>query len=533
MRIYKSRYACPDLPALSIFDFLFDEGSKAASASPEMVALVDGLTGKKVTYAALRRSSLLFASGLSTVCGSFQTSTILLLSRSSIHYPNVVLAASAARLSVSLADPAATVYELVVQLKASGAGVLIVEAEHGILTKALEAARKVGLTKERVVIMPSAVSGTRLTDEELGERGFKTTKILTDAQQPFESVVLTEEEVKNDLACAFYQTLLAGEPKLTHISPYNVTSQLLQVVQMPGIFIPGETRLMAVPMAYALGLFIELYLSIHLGCTLVVYPSFLRSPFWLESKSTARRSTLVIVGPLVPLFIHDPLLEKYDLSSLRWIASGGSAIPSSAQHALTRRMNALRCTSSASSTLFPATKPFAFLQAGGMTETTCICFLPAIEEAASGKVGESVGELVAGFEARVVRYDVGKGGEGREVVSDVKDGEEGELWLRGASVSKGYLPDALATGTTVTPDGWLRTGDLVRRSPAGLFTYTGRLKPLIKNKGLQVNPVQVEHLIHSTGLVQDCAVVGVWSNKFLTELPRALGSFYPLMSLFR
>ncbi|GAA5905381.1 hypothetical protein JCM6882_003143 [Rhodosporidiobolus microsporus] len=516
MHVYKSRYACPPLPATSIFDFLLGEGSRAASVGLERAALIDGMTGEKVTYSALRQFSLHLANSLSALCTSLSTSTILLLSRSSIHFPPVVLAASAARLSVSLADPAATVYELVVQLKASGAGVVVVEADEVMVQKAVEAARRAGLRgEERVVVIPCAVRGKGMTAEEVRSKGLQDLNDLTQGENSFEPVTLTEEQAKTDLAYMPWSGGLGGAPKLTHISPYNVTSQLIQIAQTTGIFNPGDVKLSALPMAYALGSFIELFISLHLGGTLVIYPSFdLKTILAGVEKYCAQ--TLVLVGPLVPLFIHDLLLEKYDLSSLRWIGCGGSPVPSSAQRALTRRLTSLR---SRSSTPGGPVESLFFFQAGGMTECTALAFLPSLEEGRDPMSDGTVGGLVAGMEARVVAGESGarRRGEGR----DVGKGEEGELWLRGASVSKGYVRDSLASNDAFPSDGWLRTGDLVKVSPGGVFTYTGRLKPIIKNKGLQANPVQIEGLIYSTGLVEDCVVVGVWNSKFFTELPRA------------
>ena len=103
---------------------------------------------------------------------------------------------------------------------------------------------------------------------------------------------------------------------------------------------------------------------------------------------------------------------------------------------------------------------------------------------------------------------------------DVAEGERGELWIRGPQVMKGYLNNDEATAATVDDDGWLHTGDVAVVDDDGFFTIVDRLKELIKYKGYQVAPAELEALIVNHPQVADVAVIGV-PDEEAGELPKA------------
>jgi acyl-CoA synthetase (AMP-forming)/AMP-acid ligase II len=129
-------------------------------------------------------------------------------------------------------------------------------------------------------------------------------------------------------------------------------------------------------------------------------------------------------------------------------------------------------------------------QGYGMTEAS-----PGVTLVVSDGLEGTVGTLLPGTSARVV--DPGSG----------EDAVEGELWVRGPQVMAGYSGDPVATAATLV-DGWLRTGD-VARVEGGVFRIVDRLKELIKYKGYQVAPAELEALLLGHPEVLDVAVVGV------------------------
>lgn len=142
----------------------------------------------------------------------------------------------------------------------------------------------------------------------------------------------------------------------------------------------------------------------------------------------------------------------------------------------------------------------------GMSETTgSVCTLPRGTADDTG----SVGILHPNVTARLVD-DEG---------NDVADGEPGEMWVKGPTVTKGYYRNPEATNDAFKGDGWYASGDILQLRSNGLWYVTDRKKELIKYKGIQVAPAEIEGLLLSHPLIDDAAVIGVSGDN--TELPRA------------
>jgi acyl-CoA synthetase (AMP-forming)/AMP-acid ligase II len=123
----------------------------------------------------------------------------------------------------------------------------------------------------------------------------------------------------------------------------------------------------------------------------------------------------------------------------------------------------------------------------------------------------TIGTLLPSTEARLVDAETG---------ADAAAGRPGEIWVRGPQVMPGYLGDAAATAATLTDDGWLRTGDIATVDAAGRFCVVDRLKELIKYKGYQVPPAQLEGILLTHPEVADACVVPVRDEE-AGEVPKA------------
>jgi acyl-CoA synthetase (AMP-forming)/AMP-acid ligase II len=138
-------------------------------------------------------------------------------------------------------------------------------------------------------------------------------------------------------------------------------------------------------------------------------------------------------------------------------------------------------------------------QGYGMTELSPVSHksrLARIEETPRG----SIGALIPNTEARLVDPETGE---------DVPEGEEGEIWIRGPQVMRGYLNNDEATAEALVGDGWIRTGDIGRVDENGFFYIVDRLKELIKYKGHQVPPAELEAVLVSHPKVKDAGVIGM------------------------
>jgi hypothetical protein len=148
------------------------------------------------------------------------------------------------------------------------------------------------------------------------------------------------------------------------------------------------------------------------------------------------------------------------------------------------------------------------LQGYGMTELSPVTHvIPMDGQSKPGSIGPSVPNT----ESRIVDTESGE---------DVPTGERGELWIRGPQVMKGYLNNDEATRETVDDDGWLHTGDVAIADDDGYLTIVDRVKELIKYKGFQVAPAELEALLITHPAVADAAVIPV-ADEEAGELPKA------------
>jgi acyl-CoA synthetase (AMP-forming)/AMP-acid ligase II len=231
-------------------------------------------------------------------------------------------------------------------------------------------------------------------------------------------------------------------------------------------------------------------LSIRVGATVISMPRFELEPF-LGLMQEHRATGAYLVPPIVLALAKHPIVDEYDLSSLRWIISGAAPLGKDLAVATRSRLGCL------------------VLQGYGLTETSPVSHLVPMEEDKI-KAG-SVGPPVPNTECRVV--DVSSG-------QDVEPGQEGEIWIRGPQVMKGYLNNPEATRACLDDDGWFHSGDIGRVDEDGDFYIVDRLKELIKYKGMQVAPAELEALLLTHPKIADVAVVPK-PDEAAGEIPKA------------
>jgi len=199
---------------------------------------------------------------------------------------------------------------------------------------------------------------------------------------------------------------------------------------------------------------------------------------------------LQLPPPLISFLADHPSVTAKHLENLRYVMVGAAPVGK----ALEQR--------------WQAKAPGVPLREGyGMTESTPMTIMTR----AGGELPGSTGQLIPSTQARIVSTETGE---------DVPLGEPGELLVRGPQVMAGYLNNPEATKATLK-DGWLHTGDVVRCDAGGFFYVVDRLKELIKVKGLQVAPAELENLVRSLDGVADCVVLGVPDPR-AGQVPRAV-----------
>jgi acyl-CoA synthetase (AMP-forming)/AMP-acid ligase II len=231
--------------------------------------------------------------------------------------------------------------------------------------------------------------------------------------------------------------------------------------------------------------------SLYAGATLVTQPRFDLEAF-LEAIQRYHVTGLSLVPPIVLALAKHPLVDRYDLSSVRYAGSGAAPLAADVEEAAGRRLD---CT---------------FAQGWGMTETSGVGTVTPYRDAGRVRPGTS-GLLLPNTEARVVDVATGE---------DLGPGQDGEIWVRGPQMMAGYLKQPEETIETLVQGGWLRTGDVGHIDGEGYLSVVDRVKELVKYKGFQVPPAELEGILLTHPAIADAAVIPV-SDLEAGEIPKA------------
>jgi acyl-CoA synthetase (AMP-forming)/AMP-acid ligase II len=436
--------------------------SRAANVTPEQPALVDAPSGAGLTYATLAARIGRVAAGLAE--HGFSPGDVLALRAPNIPaWAGVALGAMAAGGAVTGIGPLATEREAAAQLADAGASVLATVPS--LIASSGAAAAATGV-RELVIMGEPAAPVT-------AEPALPATPIgallAGDATAP--DVALGPGRV----AMLPYSSGTTGLPKGVMLTHANLTAAARQLGY--GLALTPRDRFLALaPFAHVMGFVVSLCAPLAAGATVVTMPRHELHAF-LAAIERHRVTVLAVPPPVFAALARDPAVDRYDLSTLQMIVSGGAPLGPELQQAVAAR--------------FPGA---TVGQGYGLTETTAAIPVPSRE----GMVPGSVGRLAPGTEARLVDPGTGR---------DAGQGEPGELWARGPQVMAGYLGRPAATAEVLGTDGWLRTGDLARADADGNIFIVDRLKELIKVNAFQVAPAEIEALLTRHPQVADAAVI--------------------------
>ncbi|CAI7673267.1 unnamed protein product [Penicillium manginii] len=290
-----------------------------------------------------------------------------------------------------------------------------------------------------------------------------------------------------------------GKMKGVQLSHYNlVMNSITMRASMPVRVNSAVREVFFAPYCHIYGLSLVVLAGMWVGAQYCGLPGFDLETFCRKS-SELEVTDLHIVPPVALLLATSPVAQKYDLSSLKRIVISAAPLKKSVQLLLKK--------------VLPHT---SICQGYGLTECSGgIIHQIDEDENAFG----CVGKLFAGVEARLVDPKTNK---------DVPVGEEGELWVRGPVVMMGYVSDREATNQTFS-EGWIRTGDILKIDENQNFWVTDRLKEvqMIKYKGFQIAPSELEDMLLRHPDVIDAAVCAVYDDSQATEVPLAYVSLSP------
>ncbi|BGP39960.1 hypothetical protein JCM10449v2_003918 [Rhodotorula kratochvilovae] len=473
--IYESPHPTVHLPLCTVWDKVW---SNPRGARDDELAIVDGPTGRKLSRAELRSHAQRLAQGLRTTASLSLGDVFCLISPNSLYYHMIVLASQCAGLVFSGANAAYMAGELAHQLHDSNAKLVL--AHPTVLDTVLAATKSLGWSpaeQERRIVLA-------VRSDEAGPAAsrFKTLDYLLDDKE-MEPVKVNDHKVR--VAYLGYSSGTSGKAKGVR------TSSVLSILA-PLKTYKDDVQLAVLPLNHIYGLTKLVHWPVMMGNPVVVMPKFEIKPL-CQYIERYRCTFLMLVPPIALHLARDPIVDQFDVSSLRMIISGAAPLGPELEQELATRL-----------------PKSTVVQAYGLTESS-----PTTHVAISPKRG-SIGPLLPMMRGRIVDPETGK---------DVARGEQGEMLLAGPNVMLGYLNRPEANAETLVRDEegtvWLKTGDIARVDDEGWFFILDRLKELIKVKGFQVPPAELEAVLLECPLVSDCAVIGVWNDQQQTEFPRA------------
>ena len=461
MIIHRSPLPDVEIPDVTVTDFVLREAARI----PDRAALIDGPSGRTYTYAQLSGAIRAFAGGLNAR-GLGPGSTIALMSPNIPEFAIVFHGAAVAGVAVSTINPTYTAEEVAFQLKDSGSSLLITI---GLFAEtAVHAAEDAGVAE--VLIIGEPPEGLAPFTTLMGN---PISQVDVD---PGEQIVVLP-----------YSSGTTGFPKGVMLTHTNLVANLVQCEGALDVR-DGEVVLAVLPFFHIYGMQVLMNFFLSRGSTIVTVPRFDLQQC-LELIQQHRITRLFAVPPIVLALAKHPLVDQYDLSSLRQVFSGAAPLGAELAQEASHRINC------------------EVVQGYGMTEMSPVSHVTRM----GGFKPGTCGVTVANTECRIVDAE---GGEDQGV------GAVGELWVRGPQVMKGYLNNPEATAETIDADGWLHTGDVAFIDEDGHMTIVDRVKELIKYKGFQVAPAELEALLLTHPSIADAAVVGVADDE-AGERPRA------------
>ncbi|UQN14571.1 AMP-binding protein [Gulosibacter sp. ACHW.36C] len=470
--IFTSPYEDVEIPAETLYEAIFVNLNEADA---RRVAIVDGPTGNTTTYGELKAQVDAIAGGLAE--RGIAPGDVVAL-----HAPNIpafvavfhaILRAGA---TVTTVTALSTAEDIEHQLRDAGARMLFTISALG--SQSLPGAAAAGLTNEQVVVLDGAEGYPNL--------GELLASATTAPKRTFDP--------EYHLAVLPFSSGTTGAPKGVMLTHRNLVANLVQADA--AIALEPDDRVLAVlPFTHIYGLTVLLNLALRKRSRLITLPKF-ELPEFLRAIQDEKATAVFIAPPIAVALAKHPLVAQYDLSSIDFVLSGAAALDEQLANSVALRLGA------------------RILQGYGMTETSPVTHV--IPRDRDDLSRGSIGVPVPNTEVRVVDIETG------DDIEVPEDGlsEPGEMLIRGPQVMVGYMNNHGATSATIGSDGFLHTGDIVRVDAHGQTFVVDRLKELIKYKGYQVPPAELEALLLTNPLIADAAVVA-YPDPEVGELPKA------------
>jgi acyl-CoA synthetase (AMP-forming)/AMP-acid ligase II len=454
MVIARSSFPDVEIPDTPLADFVLG----AASRYGEKPALVDGTSGRTITFAQLVEYTRALAVGLHA--NGFGVGDVFAIFAPNVpDYAVAFHGVAAVGGAVTTINSMGSIDDIAGQLRATGARFML--TVEPFCDRALPAAAQAGV--ETVFLLaPDPIPGTTPFAALFGDP----------AAAPLAAIDTATHVVAMPMSSG-----TTGFPKVVQLTHRNVVANTIQssaAIQLT----EHDVMIGILPFFHIYGMTVLMSLALWRGATVVTMPRFELEPF-LRLMQDHRVTYACLVPPIVLALAKHPDVDRFDLTALEYVISGAAPLDPGVGQAAAARLGC------------------QVQQGYGLTETSPVLSAPARDAARARPV--SAGLIVPNTEIRVVELEEG--------ADEPALGEDGEIWVRGPQVMAGYLDDPDADAWIFPGEGWLRTGDIGHVDDDGYLYVVDRLKELIKYRGFQVPPAELEALLLSHPAIADAAVV--------------------------
>lgn len=471
--VFTSPFPDVTIPAVSVYDALFAELSEEDAAR---IALIDPSTGAETSYAALRAQ-------INALAGALAARGVGIGTVVGILCPNVPAFATVFHGVLRSGATATTINSLYtpgeIEKQLADAGATWLFTVSPLLPHALPAAEALGIPADHLVVLDGAEGHPNLRD-----------LLMEQAAAP---------EVTFDpathIAVLPYSSGTTGVAKGVMLSHTNLVANVVQCTA--SIDLKNNDRVLAVlPFFHIYGMTVLLNLALHQRAALVTMPKFDLVEF-LTVIQKFQVTYLYIAPPIAVALAKHPVVDQFDISTVHTVFSGAAPLDAETANSAATRIGA------------------RIMQGYGMSELSPVA--TAVPYDRTDVPIDSVGVILPNQLCKLVDVD-----SGAEITDIGENGETapGELWVKGPNVMLGYLNKPDATAETLDADGYLHTGDIATYNEGGWFNIVDRAKELIKYKGYQIPPAELEALLLSNPKIMDAAVIGVLDDD-KQEIPKA------------
>lgn len=493
VKVYRSPYPDVNIDSVDLVSYVLSNPFNIPLDKP---LFIDPVSNRSYTFGDVKQRIPALSHGLRETFGLKPNDVVALFSPNTIDYPIAVHAVVGSGAILAPTSAALTFLELNAQLKTSRARFII--AHSSLLEIAQKAVKDTSV--ERVILLDGTSSlGSQSTCQQLAS---------SSKYGPLHAISPAEAARKVAFVC--FSSGTSGPSKGVITTHQNITSNLqqwralLMDTGLPHQRVQRRTAISFLPFSHIYGLNLYMCQCLLWGTSVVVMPRF-DLVMYLSCIEKYRPDELALVPPIALMLVKDERVSKYDLSSVKRIMSAAAPLTTELSSALEAKFKNIYQTE------------VHCVQSWGLTETSPMA--TGVPNDCMDKRESGVGCIAPNMTFRFVDPET--------MVDAVTkaDGstEPGEIWCRGPNVTQGYYnnEDATKSAFHIDADGtrWFRTGDIGTIDKEGYVTIQDRIKEMIKYKGLQVIPSELEGKLVDHPDIEDAAVVGQWVDERATELP--------------